>query len=112
MHVIIDSWKLGASQASHWKQAADSWRLPYWDWASRQSYNEEFSLPYAFTLDIVPIYPPTGETKHPNPLWGFDNPEKGSDGEPLPMGNMPPGKEHWNIKDDTSDEDQPMPVSI
>ncbi|KAI1373531.1 common central domain of tyrosinase-domain-containing protein [Hypoxylon crocopeplum] len=105
MKSIIDSWKLDASEASKWKTAADSWRLPYWDWA--QKYNNEFSLPLTFCLESVPIYPPTGETTHANPLWGFENPEKDPDGKPLEMGNMPKGKEKWNIKDDNSDPSEP-----
>jgi hypothetical protein len=114
MHEIIDAWKLDASQATEWNNAADTWRLPYWDWARRQPYNNEFSLPYALTLDLVRIYPPTGEVNHPNPLWGFDNPEKDpQDGRPLPFGQMPKGKEQWNIKDDVSDDSQPkLPVGI
>ncbi|KAI2628592.1 common central domain of tyrosinase-domain-containing protein [Hypoxylon sp. NC1633] len=111
MKQIIDHWKLDASEAREWNRAADLWRLPYWDWARRQTYNMEFSLPYVLTLDIVTIYPPTGDTKHPNPLWGFQNPEKGSDGKPLPMGQMPPGKEKWNIRDDDSDPSQKLPWS-
>ncbi|KAH8660069.1 common central domain of tyrosinase-domain-containing protein [Xylariales sp. PMI_506] len=111
MKKIIKEWKLSPTAEAEWNQAADSWRLPYWDWARRQSYNDEFSLPYALTLDIVPIYPPSGETKHPNPLWGFDNPEKGPDGKPRKMGDMPPGKEAWNIKDDASGPPPAMPWS-
>ncbi|KAI1084788.1 common central domain of tyrosinase-domain-containing protein [Whalleya microplaca] len=100
MKGIIASWDLEVSLSQEWYNAADTWRLPYWDWARKQSYNNEFALPEVFTLLEVPIYPPSGQTIHPNPLWGFENPEKGSDGKSLPMGKMPKGKEQWSINDD------------
>lgn len=113
--VIEDDWKLTGDQKDEWMAAAKSWRLPYWDWAQRQSYEgyeNSFSLPYVCILDRVQIYPPTGDTTHPNPLTGFVNPEKDANNQPLPFGQMPPGKEHWKINDNATDKQHPpLPVS-
>ncbi|KAI0850711.1 common central domain of tyrosinase-domain-containing protein [Daldinia vernicosa] len=112
MKEIIKSWDTTESQASEWNEAADTWRLPYWDWAQRQTYNNSFSLPEVFTMKTVRIYnfldPEMVENDrgidYPNPLWGFENPEQGPDDKPLrmgemPAGEMPAGKEKWNIRD-------------
>ncbi|KAM6534644.1 hypothetical protein FALCPG4_004271 [Fusarium falciforme] len=108
--VIEDDWKLTGDQKDEWMAAAKSWRLPYWDWAQRQTYEgyeNSFSLPYVCILDRVQIYPPTGDTTHPNPLTGFVNPEKDANNQPLPFGQMPPGKEHWKINDNATDKQHP-----
>ncbi|KAI1099645.1 common central domain of tyrosinase-domain-containing protein [Jackrogersella minutella] len=117
MKEIIKSWvKITQFEAEKWNEAADTWRLPYWDWAQRQTYNDEFSLPEVFTKDTVKLYGPLAydteyKKPYPNPLWGFENPEKGSDRKPLAMGKMPENKEQWKIKDDDSDPKQPLPWS-
>ncbi|KAM0421046.1 hypothetical protein ACHAPT_011117 [Fusarium lateritium] len=108
--VISDDWKLVGDQKDEWTNAANSWRLPYWDWAQRQTYEgyeNSFSLPYACVLPQVPIYPPDGEKPYPNPLVGFVNPEKDANNESLPFGKMPPGKEKWNIHDNDNDKTSP-----
>ncbi|KAJ4319923.1 hypothetical protein N0V84_006106 [Fusarium piperis] len=108
--VIKDDWKLTGEVRDEWIAAANSWRLPYWDWAQRQTYEgyeNSFSLPYACILDHVPIYPPTGPRARPNPLVSFVNPEKDAKGVPLPFGQMPPDKEAWNIKDNATDKKHP-----
>ncbi|RWA09877.1 hypothetical protein EKO27_g5246 [Xylaria grammica] len=106
MKEIIKCSSITKSKAREWNEAADTWRLPYWDWAQRQTYNNLFSLPEVFTKETVRIYPEPGMTKtgdarhYPNPLWGFENPEKGPDCKPLKMGEMPADKKQWNIPDD------------
>ncbi|RSL59298.1 hypothetical protein CEP53_005857 [Fusarium sp. AF-6] len=108
--VIEEDWKLDGKEKEEWLTAANSWRLPYWDWAQRQTYEgyeNAFSLPYACILDHVPIYPPTGDTARPNPLVSFVNPEKDAKGEPLPFGKMPQGKEKWNINNNATDKENP-----
>lgn len=114
--VIEKDWKLTGDQLNEWTAAANSWRLPYWDWAQRQTYEgyeNSFSLPYACILDHVPIYPPTGDTARPNPLVSFVNPETDGKGDPLPFGQMPPLKAKWNIEDNATDKTQPpLPVGI
>ncbi|KAI1814571.1 common central domain of tyrosinase-domain-containing protein [Poronia punctata] len=120
MKEIIASWELPHSEAYTWNHAADTWRLPYWDWAQKQAYNDSFSLPEVATQKKVKIYLyKTSEEvaenpgfDYENPLWGFENPEKGPDGKPRKMGDMPPGKEQWNIKDGkTGCNDEPLPWS-
>lgn len=92
-----------------WEIAAEEWRLPYWDWARRRSYDGQFSLPQVFTKEYVSIrLPKGGISEVKNSLWGFDNPEKDGRGRPLPFGKMPPGKEQWNIK---NSDDGTIPVS-
>ncbi|KAI8674654.1 Tyrosinase [Fusarium keratoplasticum] len=108
--IIKDDWKLVGEQEKEWTAAANSWRLPYWDWAQRQTYEgyeNSFSLPYACILDHVPIYPPTGDTACPNPLVNFVNPEKDAKGDPLPFGNMPPGKKKWDIHKNATEKGSP-----
>ncbi|KAL2690149.1 hypothetical protein Neosp_004217 [[Neocosmospora] mangrovei] len=108
--IITDDWKLVGDEQKEWLAAANSWRLPYWDWAQRQTYEgyeNSFSLPYACILDHVPIYPPTGDTARPNPLVSFVNPEKDAKGNPLPFGEMPAGKEKWNINENATDKTSP-----
>ncbi|RSL78216.1 hypothetical protein CEP51_008394 [Fusarium floridanum] len=113
--IIEEDWKLVGEEKKEWLAAANSWRLPYWDWAQRQTYEgyeNSFSLPYACILDHVPIYPPSGDTARPNPLVSFVNPERDTKGDPLPFGKMPQGKEKWNINNNATDkENPPLPWS-
>ncbi|KAH7147138.1 hypothetical protein B0J13DRAFT_622059 [Dactylonectria estremocensis] len=105
MNDVIDAWKLDSLRQTEWKKAADTWRLPYWDWARKQSYDQEYSLPAVLMVDQVTIYPPDkpeGQTGVTNPLWGFANPETVDgkpDGKPRPFGDMPKGKTKWAIPD-------------
>jgi tyrosinase len=114
MKDIIEEWKLEKDEDSIWREAADTWRLPYWDWARRQVYAETFALPEVLTMATVKIFPPKSkaelyEEKYPNPLYGFDNPEKDKEtGDPLPFGKMPKGKEKYNINDNQKDKN-PIP---
>ncbi|KAF4990549.1 hypothetical protein FGRMN_8410 [Fusarium graminum] len=106
MNEIIDAWELSETEIARWKKAADGWRLPYWDWARKQKYTQNFALPQVLTLETVEIFPPQdlkvpikNPETYPNPLFGFENPEKKADGTPLPLGQMPGNKSLWNIKD-------------
>lgn len=104
MNDIIDEWKLDTAQATEWKKAADTWRLPYWDWARKQKYNQQYALPEVLIFPTTTTYPPNnprGETNVENPFWGFQNPEK-KDGKPRAFGDMPEGKTEWNIEDDVT----------
>ena len=117
MGELLTSWKLSGQELTDWTIAKDTWRLPYWDWA--RTSKQHYALPDAVSQPTVAIYPPsTANIKnpgaYPNPLTGFVNPEKGKDGKPLPFGQMPAGKEQWNIKDDNTDLSKPpvyFPVS-
>lgn len=96
IEVIEKTLKLTGNDAKVWTDAAKQWRLPYWDWALKDSQGN-FALPAALTVEKVKIYmPKQGAVDYPNPLWGFVNPEK-ENGKSLPFGKMPKGKEAWNI---------------
>lgn len=107
MKAIIHDWvKLGLSQNDEekWQQAANTWRLPYWDWAAQQTYAEDFALPEVLVQGPVHIYPPAQVKNHyppgglyPNPFWGFENPEKDENDDPRPFGDMPDEAKAWAI---------------
>ncbi|EXL91305.1 hypothetical protein NOF04DRAFT_18079 [Fusarium oxysporum II5] len=89
----IKDWELDPAQAAE---------LPYWDWARKQKYSQEYSLPDIFRFQVITIYPPynpRGKTDVENPFWGFENPEKDEKGLPRAFGDMPKGKTDWNIPD-------------
>ncbi|KAG5781349.1 hypothetical protein H9Q73_004978 [Fusarium xylarioides] len=109
--LIINDWtseyRLPISEADEWFTAAKHWRMPYWDWARRQQYHEDLVCPPVLTQGAVRIYPPPSIRNlfppsglYPNPLVGFENPEKDpKKRKPLPFGSMPKGKTKWNIQD-------------
>ncbi|KAG5815232.1 hypothetical protein H9Q74_002925 [Fusarium xylarioides] len=111
MKLIINDWtseyRLPISEADEWFTAAKHWRMPYWDWARRQQYHEDLVCPPVLTQGAVRIYPPPSIRNlfppsglYPNPLVGFENPEKDpKKRKPLPFGSMPKGKTKWNIQD-------------
>ncbi|SCO36199.1 related to tyrosinase precursor [Fusarium fujikuroi] len=111
MMLIINNWTsehgLPTSEANEWYTAAKHWRMPYWDWARQQMYHEDLVCPLVLTQGAVRIYPPTTIKNrfprsglYPNPLVGFENPEKDpKTGKPLPFGSMPEGNAKWNIHD-------------
>ncbi|CAH0055494.1 unnamed protein product [Clonostachys solani] len=108
MKEVIKHWKTKhlIKDEKTWLAAANLWRMPYWDWARHQSYTQDFAYPKVMTQASVRIFPPPEVADYypggvfPNPLWGFENPEKDSFGDPRPFGAMPEGKTQWNIKDD------------
>lgn len=134
MEEVIKDWvkekTLSEADVGSWRSAASTWRLFYWDWARKQKYPRsanlpvepwnDFGIPYLFSLPEVPVFPPTGgDSTMPNPLWNFENPEKDLvTKKSLPLGQMPEGKERWNIRDspEKGDPDKPweipLPVSI
>jgi tyrosinase len=67
------------SRRTAWENAAREWRLPYWDWAAKQGYINNYGLPEVFTMDRIEIVdfadnnPPT-TVNIANPLWKFSNP--------------------------------------
>lgn len=95
--------------ADEWKAAVQTWRVPYWDWARKQSWPDgtgsyekgynNFGMPYVFMLPEVPIYLPGKPVMYyKNPLVDFENPKK-VDGKPLKFGDKALGD--WAIKDFT-----------
>ena len=70
-------------QRGDWKVAAETWRLPYWDFALRRSYNQNMaSVPQQALIDGDPLTPlATGAGQLPtlppypdNPLYAFRYP--------------------------------------
>ncbi|RBA19162.1 hypothetical protein FPRO05_10091 [Fusarium proliferatum] len=119
MRLIINNWTsehgLPTSEANEWYTAAKHWRMPYWDWARKQRYHEELICPSVLTQGVVRIYPPTTIENqfprsglYPNPLVGFENPEKDpKTGKPFPFGSMPEPMAKWNIHDNPILHDEP-----
>jgi hypothetical protein len=120
MNDIIEHWEkkhhLKDPELGLWKSAKDTWRMPYWDWARQQSYNEDFAYPQILIQGPVRIYvpdaikeyyPPSG--LYANPFWTFENPEKDNHGNPLPFGLMPKGKGDYNIRDNPVKHDAGPP---
>ncbi|KAF5709534.1 tyrosinase precursor [Fusarium mundagurra] len=83
----------------------DNMKLIINDWT--KEYHKDLVCPSVLTQVAVRIYPPTTIKNqfprsglYPNPLVGFENPEKDPrTGKPLPFGSMPEGKTKWNIQD-------------
>ncbi|EWZ99665.1 hypothetical protein FOWG_00085 [Fusarium oxysporum f. sp. lycopersici MN25] len=107
IHECVSKHELPISEADEWYKVARTWRMPYWDWARRQRYDEDLVCPPVLTQVAVRIYPPATMKNqfprsglYPNPLLSFENPEKDpKTGKPLPFGSMPEVKTKWNIQD-------------
>lgn len=60
--------------------AADTWRLPFWDWAAKKpnpSGPPSLNVPQIVKLPNVEVYPPQGGKKTiPNPMYKFSMPNK------------------------------------
>ena len=93
MNEIIQGWQgLTDNQLADWRLAAFMFRLPYWDWAAKQKWANNFALPQVFTLEEVKIFKEDEKWYDvSNPLWQFDNPLE------IPMGDPKMGV--WAIKD-------------
>lgn len=111
MKAVVEEWfphpesSLIEKEKQEWLDAAHAWRLPYWDWAAKQTYTKEVSLPELVLQGPVRIFPPASREKffppggwYPNPFWNFENPEKDANGDSLPFGQMPEDSTQWNIK--------------
>lgn len=93
MGPIIKSWNLSETGAAPWVEAAEQFRLPYWDWAQKQPYARNFGVPEICTLENVTVVKPKNEKMTmPNPLAKFVNPSK------VPMGDKSMGK--WAVSND------------
>ena len=105
---LIDGWQLADPEKETWKKAADQFRLPYWDWARKQSYTRDYGVPEictAYTWSV--IKPGTKDTYEDinNPLTGYLNPKKDEHGKNVPMGDPSMGQNA--IKNNG-----PLPVSV
>lgn len=108
MKEVVKDWtdlrRISDAEAKKWYATADAWRLPYWDWAAKQSYVDNFACPEILTLPAVRIFPPESLSdiypqpkKYPNPFWDYENPEQDGDGNPLAFGDMPAHVRDFNI---------------
>ena len=73
---IIAKHTAGASSdvQSAWKEAARTWRLPYWDWASRKDTPGIPDIAMHPTIKIdTPAFP--HEPPYPNPMFKFSMPK-------------------------------------
>jgi hypothetical protein len=96
---IIQEWRLDPEEEEPWRNAATQFRLPYWDWARKQEYSQNFAIPIVCTLETIDIIVPGGKTiQVANPLVGFQNPMVNSKGEHVVMGD--PSMKENAIKND------------
>lgn len=95
---VIPSLKIPSDSVKQkWLDAADNFRLPYWDWALDQDYLGTAGLPWVCTEQELQIMGPSGKPEgHPNPLWVFINPKK------VAFGDSSMGKNAIKITDKTS----------
>lgn len=70
-----------------WKEAADAWRLPFWDWGVSTSVPDLCKYPYTF----VPTSDGTGEENIPNPLFQFRMPTN----QPMSTAGVDNFKDPW-----------------
>jgi tyrosinase len=86
---------------SEWTNAANNWRLPYWDWALPQADTGKFGVPKLVGDSEVMILKlgEREEEKVLNPLYKFTNKVKaGNVSTMLPMGDPKMGKYAVNYK--------------
>lgn len=105
---LLSNWKFSTTSQpgnnrEDWEKSVMMFRLPYWDWARKQTYNQKFALPEVLTMPQVYVWPPSGREIVMNPLWEFENPEKDASDEPLAFGQMPEHLKAWNIRFDYVD---------
>ncbi|KAL2827352.1 hypothetical protein BDW59DRAFT_171376 [Aspergillus cavernicola] len=64
-----------------WKNAAQRWRLPFWDWAVPQSDTGEYGVPQIVELEQVEVVKLGRNDKEPvqNPLYKFTNKVNGEE---------------------------------
>lgn len=88
---IIDDWKSSGLypelKEDLWISGATQFRLPYWDFARKQAYDNDFSIPEICKNEYVNVLLPnnTVNKEFPNPLIKFQNPRG------VPMGDASMG---------------------
>ena len=89
---------------SDWLDAAKQWRMPYWDWALRQSVPHDGKTPALFRSETISIRVPEAAGGQPLPPETVSNPlyryqlRLGSDKILTKMGDESLGK--YSIRDD------------
>ena len=64
--LIVDWHKtlhLDPQEEDTWRGAASQFHLPYWDWARKQVYAQDFAIPQVCAWDTVDIIMPNGQKK-------------------------------------------------
>ncbi|KAJ5890227.1 hypothetical protein N7504_011037 [Penicillium tannophilum] len=74
-------------QRPEWEEAAETWRLPFWDWGLTTSVPDLCKYPYTF----VPTADGTGEESVHNPLFQFRMPNN----QPMSAYGMDNFKDPW-----------------
>jgi hypothetical protein len=78
---------------AEWKEAADGWRLPFWDWGVSTSVPDLCKYPFTF----VPTSDGTGEESINNPLFQFRMPTN----QPMSTVGVDNFKDPWVDNGDT-----------
>ena len=71
----LDPGILDEATKKEWTNAAQRWRLPFWDWAIRQSGTGEYGVPQIVQLEQVKVLKLGSRDKESvgNPLYKFTN---------------------------------------
>lgn len=101
------SWGLEQDEIEIWCNAANLFRLPYWDWANP---NRIGTPDICQTENIEVIMPGGGFEIMVNPMWGFRNPKLDKFGNNVAMGHYLMGDNA--IDDDAADPKNPLPVGV
>lgn len=72
---------------AEWEEAADTWRLPFWDWATQTTVPHLSKAPIA----LIPTANGKGEQPIPNPLYQYRSPL----GEPWGTLSVEDFKDPW-----------------
>ena len=67
--------KFPESEQADLKKAADVWRFPYWDWASKKadgSGEYDYDVPKLIRVKEVEVRVPRGTAQIRNPFWQFE----------------------------------------
>ncbi len=73
------------SEQGKLREAANSWRFPYWDWAAKkpqESGEPNYDVPKLVRLEEVEVRVPGGTARVPNPFYQFRMPNDMSMGDP------------------------------
>lgn len=63
------------SEQADLKKAADLWRFPFWDWATKkpdESGEYDYDIPDLIKVKEVEVRVPGGKARIPNPFWQFE----------------------------------------
>ena len=102
---LIKNWQIKEDERKIWNDAASQFRLPYWDWARKQTDTGSFGVPNICAYDTWNIEKPGGGQENiANPLVKFSNPKKVAMGDPSMGINA--------VKDDKDDPNLILPVSF